>query len=213
MKKKQPRSSRANNKQLPAKSKKPKEKKHPKRRRWDVLGELLETFPPQTILVAAEVGVRRGQLSEKLLQRFDNLCLHMIDVWCECPPGSDYAKSTQNNEGITAEDAAACYEEAVERTKPFRKRRDIHQLDSLEAVKRFADESLILVFLDAQHDYFGLSADMVNWWPKVKSGGFFTGHDYGKAAFGVTQAVNEFISRTKLPLELGDDSVWIIRKP
>lgn len=35
---------------------------------------------------------------------------------------------------------------------------------------------------DARHDYCGVAEDLELWWPKVKPGGIFAGHDYIDAA-------------------------------
>lgn len=69
--------------------------------------------------------------------------------------------------------------------KPIRK-------TSLEAAKLYDDESLDAVFLDASHKYEDIKLDMVAWYPKVKKGGIFAGHDYHPSWSGVVDAVNEF---------------------
>ena len=38
--------------------------------------------------------------------------------------------------------------------------------------------SLDFVYLDARHDYKGVTLDLEAYWPKVKDGGIFAGHDY-----------------------------------
>lgn len=49
---------------------------------------------------------------------------------------------------------------------------------SLEASKDFADESLDAVYIDAEHDEESVSADLSAWKPKVKKGGYLSGHDW-----------------------------------
>lgn len=61
---------------------------------------------------------------------------------------------------------------------------------SQRAAELFALDSLDFVFIDGEHRYEAVTADLKAWWPKVKLGGVFAGHDYG-AFEGVTQAVNE----------------------
>lgn len=48
-----------------------------------------------------------------------------------------------------------------------------------------------LVFLDADHDYEAVEADIAAWAPHVRPGGILCGHDYGGFE-GVTRAVDEF---------------------
>ena len=51
------------------------------------------------------------------------------------------------------------------------------KMSSLEAVKKFADESLDVVYLDADHRYTEFVKDLNAWYPKVKPKGLFCGHD------------------------------------
>lgn len=50
--------------------------------------------------------------------------------------------------------------------------------DSVEAARKFEDESLDFVFLDASLTYEEVKRDINAWLPKVKPGGILAGHDY-----------------------------------
>ena len=52
------------------------------------------------------------------------------------------------------------------------------KMKSTEAAGTFEDEALDWVYIDARHDYISVLEDMNAWWPKVKPGGLFSGHDY-----------------------------------
>jgi predicted O-methyltransferase YrrM len=72
----------------------------------------------------------------------------------------------------------------------------VHELDSVEASKLYADESLDFVFIDADHSYEAVKRDIAAWLPKVKSGGIIAGHDYCVwPGFGVIEAVTEAFER------------------
>ena len=75
---------------------------------------------------------------------------------------------------------------------------------SIEAAKRYTDESLDFVWIDADHSYRKVLEDLNAWYPKVKIGGMFAGHDYAPQHYGsrmgVIRAVREFF-RDK-PLEI-----------
>lgn len=64
--------------------------------------------------------------------------------------------------------------------------------NSTEAHSAFKESSLGMVFIDADHSYEGVSADIRNFLPKVVKGGLIGGHDYTEAP-GVRQAVLETV--------------------
>ena len=76
---------------------------------------------------------------------------------------------------------------------------------SVEAAKDYLDESLVGVFIDASHEYEDVLADIRAWWPKVKQGGYFGGHDINWP--GVARAVQESFPGVQ-PL----GSSWLVRK-
>jgi hypothetical protein len=73
------------------------------------------------------------------------------------------------------------------------------------------DDAIFGVFVDAAHDYISVVEDLGFWWPKIRPGGIFAGHDYFEQTAGVKQAVDEFVSREKLELHLRDHC-WLIYK-
>jgi len=52
------------------------------------------------------------------------------------------------------------------------------QACSPEASRLYADEQLDFVWLDGDHSYRAVLADLQAWWPKIKAGGFLAGHDF-----------------------------------
>jgi hypothetical protein len=49
---------------------------------------------------------------------------------------------------------------------------------SVEAAKRVPDRSLDFVYVDANHRYEYVVADIAAWLPKIRRGGIISGHDY-----------------------------------
>jgi len=79
---------------------------------------------------------------------------------------------------------------------------------SFDVVKEFSDEYFDYIFIDGDHTYPGISRDLVDWYPKMKKGGVFCGHDYNirnvrakngvKIEFGVIKAVDEFVAKNNI---------------
>ena len=84
------------------------------------------------------------------------------------------------------------------------------KMTSEEGAKKFEDESVQFVYIDALHTYDGVKKDLKLWYPKIKKGGFISGHDYdSKHHPGVKIAVDEFLGGVN---ERFPDSSWIKRK-
>jgi SAM-dependent methyltransferase len=67
------------------------------------------------------------------------------------------------------------------------------RLGSLEAAAQYAPGSLDFVFIDGDHDYAAVRADIVAWLPLVKDGGVLAGDDFLDQWPGVQRAVRELL--------------------
>lgn len=65
----------------------------------------------------------------------------------------------------------------------------VHPKSSLEAAAELPDASCDVVWLDADHSYEAVKADIAAWFPKVKIGGYLGGDDW--AFKGVRMALSE----------------------
>jgi len=62
--------------------------------------------------------------------------------------------------------------------KPVEKYYTAIKMTSIEAAKKYDDNSLDFVFIDADHEYNSVREDIAAWLPKIKIGGIISGHDY-----------------------------------
>ena len=89
--------------------------------------------------------------------------------------------------------------------------------DSIEVASGMPDEILDWVYIDADHRYEAVKADLEAWFPKVRKGGIISGHDYTKhGRFGVVKAVDEFCDKHKYKIEkffdYGKYASWYLKK-
>jgi len=79
----------------------------------------------------------------------------------------------------------------------------ILKMSSLEAVKRFKDKSIDMVFIDGGHEYEEVMADIKAWLPKTKK--LICGHDYDDDRDkGVKRAVDEIFDDVRI-----FDLIWM----
>jgi len=86
----------------------------------------------------------------------------------------------------------------------------ILRMTSLEAAAKCAPASLDLVFIDGDHSYEAVRADIKAWLPTLKPSGVLAGHDFYKPFPGVIQAVTEAFSWELL--EWLPDTIWYLRR-
>ena len=58
-----------------------------------------------------------------------------------------------------------------------------HEMTTMQAVDLFQNESLDFIYIDARHDYKAVWDDLEAWFPKLRKGGLFSGHDYVDADY------------------------------
>ena len=116
-----------------------------------------------------EIGVFKGQWSRELLSEW-NGTLYMIDPWR--PLGDEYIDASNHKHHMDA------YEKTMESIRGMEDRAFMLRGLGEQLVDIFADESLDYIYIDGNHAYDYVKQDMELWWPKLKPGGLFAGHDY-----------------------------------
>jgi len=67
-----------------------------------------------------------------------------------------------------------------------------------------------LIYIDSNHSYLNVAAELSSYYPKVRKGGVIGGHDFmGK--YGVPFAVCEFCTKHNLKLDERGDDWWIVK--
>lgn len=138
-----------------------------------------------------EVGVANGYFSEILCKANPQMKLIGIDPWLPYAEYSDYKKQSTFN---------ALENEAIEKLSKFTNYEFMKEM-SMDAVKKFEDNSLDFVFIDANHKDPYITQDIEEWSKKVKSGGIVSGHDFVKIAdvnWNVKDAVLRYVVKQNI---------------
>lgn len=122
-------------------------------------------------LVGAEIGIAGGNHARNMLENLDIKHLYLVDARLQTPLLPNLKKFTDKFSLIIV-------------PSPM----------SAKEVK----ESLDFVYIDGDHSYEAVKKDLEAWYPKVKSGGMFCGHDYNYP--DVERAVQEFAKSKGLKL-------------
>lgn len=160
--------------------------------------------------VGVEVGAAAGDFAKQNLKSWTGARYVMVDPWRE-QPHDDYPELT-NKQAPWVEWLKEC--QRIETAEP---RVKLLQLTSVEASLQFADHQLDWVYIDGAHDFRNVWSDLNAWWPKVKPGGFFGGHDYlDRIDRGwcchVESAVHTWCYDRKLPYSVLPCTSWYLIK-
>jgi predicted O-methyltransferase YrrM len=79
---------------------------------------------------------------------------------------------------------------------------------SCDLHSQFENNFFEMIFIDGDHDYTTVKKDLISYYPKLKKGGIFAGHDYLEDC-GVEPAVNEFSILNNLKVNISGTS-WIL---
>lgn len=174
---------------------------------------LLERLPKGAVR-GAEVGVYRGQMSAELLHARGDLFLYMVDNWAaQVTQPAAYQATGDPHARLDAETQREHKRRALRVTKFAADRREVLHLSSVVAADTMEVDSLDFVFLDADHSYEGVTADIEAWLPTLKEGALLGGHDYdhqGRYDFGVNEAVDEVVRERGWTLETAKGSTWFV---
>jgi len=148
--------------------------------------ELAKEFAYRGYTKGAEIGVYVGYYSRVLLDTIPGLNLLCVDSWA--------LKTWRERAYPLAVETLSHYLGAT-----------VIRGKSVDVAKTVEDGLLDFVFIDADHSYEAVKADLLAWVPKVRSGGIVSGHDYYESRsgkLGVIPAVNEYVEENGYVLQL-----------
>ena len=131
-------------------------------------------------LIGAEIGVEKGKSFCTLLQSCQNIKeLHGIDSW---QPYADYLGQPYGEPHYVVFPVEAEINKAIAQISAkhlnVADKAHWHEMDSNQAAKLFPDEHFDFIFLDTYLTIEQIANDINVWYPKVKKGGLFIGHDW-----------------------------------
>ena len=159
---------------------------------------LADLINRENLTRVAELGTWKGRTFLHLLTHCPHTIVIAVDAWKIRP------ENAANEGGQTYEkwDMPGLERYVRERAMPFGTRAIIHKMETTEAAALVKKGSLDLVFIDADHSEKGVLTDLIEWAPKVRPGGYVTGHDID------WPTVRKIVASAFPAYETGPDNVW-----
>jgi len=160
---------------------------------YDSRIEMVEALIPKNKIIA-ELGVFQGTFMKELHKRLEPKKLVAVDLFSGLMTSGD----EHGNDPIEISLDEA-YNNLLKYTELYQEIELIKGY-SEETIAKYPDNYFDMIYVDADHSYYGCKRDLEICYKKIKPNGWLMGHDYemnmNKAKynywFGVTDAVNEF---------------------
>ena len=129
--------------------------------------------------VGVEVGCERFNFGRHIRNNWDGKLQVEVDAWTV---NDNYKQSRerhlQSHDEAIAKIAASTRPVELIKKWSVEAAREIAESTNDRAIKRLWDGGLDWVYLDADHSHAAVLSDIEAWYPLLKSGGLFCGHDY-----------------------------------
>jgi hypothetical protein len=129
--------------------------------------ELPEFFKQMGFATGAEIGVYKGEFTEKFCK--EGFKMYAIDPW-EPYRGAGRTQHDQARQDFL-------YEHTKRALAPY-SNCEVVRKSSMQAKDDFPARSLDFVYIDGDHVFRYVAEDIYEWYWRVKKGGIISGHDY-----------------------------------
>ena len=179
-----------------------------KTKRWTVIIDLID---PDAPTMGAEIGVRNGETSQRILKNRLDTHLILVDPWAEYNTADE--DRLIGPRVIEQETCDERYQRAMDRLANYGGRYTVLRMPSIEGAKQVKRQSLDYVFVDGLHTYEACLEDCLAWYNKLKPGGWLIVHDYCPHFPAVVRAVDTFALGYNLEGQVKPDDCYIVQKP
>lgn len=174
--------------------------------------QLLRLMPKHS--VCAEIGVWKGEFSQRILEIVEPSQLFLIDPWSFAEGEGDQWHG--GNQGHATDQLAmdGVYRSVLSRLGTLDNVTVVRDT-STNAVTQFDDELFDWIYIDGNHSYECVRDDLEKYLPKVKPHGYVTGDDYFWAPaeeFPIKRAVQEVVRSGRARLHSVHRGQWILNK-
>lgn len=177
--------------------------------------DLLKALPKNA--VGVEVGVWRGEFSSLLFKVTSPRKLHLIDPWIVSTEEDRSDEAWYGAAKISQKEMDEIHDQVTQKfAAPIKSGQvEVHRAPSADAMRKMADESVDYIYIDGDHSYEGVSADLEEAFRITKGSGMICCDDYLLGAWwkdGVVRAVHEFLCAKPVVIYSKANSQIVLRK-
>ena len=132
--------------------------------------------------VGIETGVFGGTLCSTMMPMYPNLKLYGIDPYREFSMRPEWPQERWDD----------LHNAVIKMMEPWSSSWQLIRLPALEAATQFLSQSVDFAYLDDDHSYEAVKAELPVFEQIVREGGMLGGHDFNEAYPGVLEAVFEY---------------------
>lgn len=146
-----------------------------------------------------ELGVDECIFTEQLAIRYPKKHIYAVDKW--------------NGDGRDGQ----TFSRVVDKLRPYSPQISFFRGTFEVVCKMFSDEYFDMIYIDGfAHTGQDNGKTLDLWWPKLRQGGIFSGHDYCDKYLATKLVVNKFAEKHGLTIEVTDEKdlpSWYCFKP
>ena len=166
--------------------------------------EFIKENHSKTDLVGVEIGTNEGVNAYYILSELPIKKLFLIDPYIKYDECGDFDVNDDWDPKLSLK-------KAKKRLARFGKKIDFIKQMS-ENASDLIPNDVDFIYIDSNHRYDFVKRDIELYFPKVRLGGVFGGHDFNANHIGVVRAVLEFVDKTGLKLHGKWTDWWIVKK-
>ena len=144
------------------------------------------------------IGKSTSYLATEIANSGKKIEFHTMDLWdYEMYSGPEKIWYDESPEKKLYDDPLKCFKHNIKNVKKYVQ---YFKGDSKKLVENYADNSIDFLFIDGDHSPDGFRKDLELWYPKIKNGCVFAGHDYDHP--GIRGNVQEFFKESVEDLDI-----------